>query len=277
MKLYARAKINWGLNILGTRPDGYHELDTIMQSIELYDTITIEKAEKISVICPGIKGENIAAKAAKKFFAYTQIESGANIVIEKRIPIEAGLGGGSADAAAVLIALDRLYNTQLGIRLYEIARKTGADVPFCMQGGTARAKGIGEELEKLSLPKSFALCLIKPRQGLSTKEIFSCYDREGGDHPNIDMLKRGITEGDLRKIASGIGNSLEISAKKFCPQIWEAQKMLREMGAVIIGMTGSGPTMFGILHSSEIQPCHMKGFMMISTKTSDLGIQMIQE
>ncbi|MGI6169367.1 MAG: 4-(cytidine 5'-diphospho)-2-C-methyl-D-erythritol kinase [Christensenellales bacterium] len=251
MVLKARAKINWALKVCGLRPDGYHEVDGVMQSIALHDLVRVEKAAAIYVDCPDVEGENLAAKASRLFFERTGIGGGATVHIQKNIPVQAGLGGGSADAAAVLFALDMLYETGLGRDLDKLARNLGADVPFCLQGGTARARGVGEILQPLSLGQPLELVLMKPAQGLCTREIFEAYDRMGGEQPDVGMLLAGLATGDIDKLALGMGNSLERAARTRLPVIGQLLDKMRSKGISVFGMSGSGPTVFGVVESGK--------------------------
>ena len=174
LKIKAAAKINLSLSVTGRREDGYHNIDTVMQSVSLYDVLTVIKADKITVECGEMSGEkNIAFKAARLFFEHIETDGGAFIQIEKNIPEEAGLGGGSADAAAVLAGLDRIYNTGLSYEtLKALAVRLGADVPFMLRGGTARATGIGEVLEPLPALWDCFFIIAKKRKRFNVKIRF---------------------------------------------------------------------------------------------------------
>ena len=275
MILYARAKINWGLDVVGKRSDGYHELDTLMQSIDLYDTVRIEKRKKITVHCPGVDGVNLAEKAARLFFEETGLQGGASIWIEKRIPMQAGLGGGSADAAAVLVGLDRIYKTDLGDKLLEMGAKIGADGPFCIKGGIARAKGIGEKLEHLPEGKKYRLVLVKPHRGLLTKEVFHFFDTAGGKKPDIATLMKGVCTHNMDLIRQGIDNALHRAGQRLCPEIDRAYDILYSMGAKAVCMTGSGPTVFGIVEEGTPVRQRVEGFQMIYTDTAFQGVEVV--
>ena len=241
----ANAKINLGLDICGKREDGYHLIDTVMQSVSLNDRLTVKKADGITVQCDknGIENENnIAYKAAKLFFEETAIIGGADIFIEKHIPLAAGLGGGSADAAAVLLALDRLYSTNLGDdKLLEIALKLGADVPFFIKGGTKRSKGIGEILTDLKPLKSVYFLLIKQGDKPSTGEMYSRLDAENPDHPDMDATVNAIENNDLSALVKIIDNSFISVNKDFI-----LRDRLLESGAIGVSLSGSGPTWYAI-------------------------------
>lgn len=185
----ARAKINWSLNILGVRPNGYHELDMLMQQISLSDELVFEPADALSLTVGGAPGDESdlvlkAARALAELARQRGMEtSGARICLTKRIPSRAGLGGGSADCAETLKALNRLWNLNFPMEtLLELGAKLGADVPFCLTGGLARVSGVGERIEPLRNPPHCALVLITPGGGLSTPEVFRAYD---------EMVKQG--------------------------------------------------------------------------------------
>jgi 4-diphosphocytidyl-2-C-methyl-D-erythritol kinase len=180
--LKAYAKLNLTLDICGTREDGYHLLDSIFQSISIHDRIQIEKTDEtdIRLLCiPEIYGDNIASRAAELFFLYTGIEAGVSIHIEKSIPLESGLAGGSANAAAVLVGLNTLFDQSLSQReLADIALQLGADVPFFLVGGTCRARGIGEDLEQIQLEHRIHYVILKPAVGMNTTAIYDIYDSD---------------------------------------------------------------------------------------------------
>ncbi|MGN0492406.1 MAG: 4-(cytidine 5'-diphospho)-2-C-methyl-D-erythritol kinase [Acutalibacteraceae bacterium] len=243
LKIRANAKINLSLSVLGKRQDGYHELDTVMQSIDLSDTVYIEKADKITVECGAFGGEdNIAFKAAELFFKESGITAGANIKIKKRIPSAAGMGGGSADAAAVLIGLDRLYGTGLSYeKLLKTAVSLGADVPFLIRGGTARAKGIGELLEPLEPLSDCFIIIAKGEDKPSTGEMFSRLDSAKYNKPDINKTVAALNSGDFAEVLSSLDNSFAA--------LWqesEVKKQLMKTGADAVSLSGSGPAWFAV-------------------------------
>lgn len=250
----ANAKINLGLDIVGTRNDGYHLLKTVMQSVSLYDIITLEKSDKISVKCSDetlpCDEQNLAFKAAKKFFEETKIVGGVKISIEKNIPSQAGLGGGSADAAGTIFALNKLYNTDLSDeRLCEIGEKVGSDVPFCIVGGTKLCEGIGEKLTSLKPVSDMKIVISKGSDGISTIEAYKTYDKlQGIKHPDIDMLVNAINNGE--KFSSLCGNVLELTA--FLATVDEIKETMIELGAENSVMTGSGSAVFGIFDNEKL-------------------------
>ncbi len=250
MKLKAYAKLNLALEVKEKRPDGYHELDTIMQSISLCDIVSIERSSSVSVSmsnpCADEK-DNTAFKAAVLFSEYTE-SGGADISIEKHIPAMAGLGGSSADAAAVLFGLDELYGTRLGTEtLMYLGRKIGADVPFCIMGGTARAKGIGEKLERLTLKKPLWFTVIKPHQGVCTAEAFKAYKKTR--HISIESTAFALQKGDIDMFRRYSGNSLGMAALKIAPDIMRAAGALSAFGKAF--MSGSGSSMFCVFETQQ--------------------------
>lgn len=250
VKAIANAKINLTLDITGKREDGYHLIDTVMQSVTLADTVKLKRATEIKVECSEdeLSGEeNIAFKAAKLFFEKTGISGGAHIFIKKRIPAAAGLGGGSADAAAVLLGLDKLYETQLSYdTLCEIALKLGADVPFFIKGGTQRARGIGEELTEL---KSFTkgwFVLAKQEAKPSTKEMYRLLDSKEHTYIDVPSAIKLCEADDLKGLCSVMDNSF-IS-------VWQESALrekLSEFSPLGISLSGSGPTWFAVFETKN--------------------------
>ncbi|HCD81189.1 MAG TPA: 4-(cytidine 5'-diphospho)-2-C-methyl-D-erythritol kinase [Ruminococcaceae bacterium] len=242
IKITACAKINLSLSVLGKREDGYHELDTVMQSVDLSDTVYIEKCRSIITDCKGISAEeNIAARAARLFCEKTGAE-GCKIKIEKRIPAAAGLGGGSADAAAVLAGLNRLYKTGISkTELCEIAVKIGADVPFLIAGGTARARGIGEKLTPLMPLKDCWFLLAKAEEKPSTAEMFSRLDSTDYIKPDIEKTVNAVNRGDLNGVLENLGNSFEILWSKS-----PLKEMLSSTHPAACSLSGSGPARFAV-------------------------------
>lgn len=245
VKIRAYAKINVGLDIAGKRDDGYHTIDTVMQSISLFDEITVKKADNITVECDNSQIENeknIAYKAAKLFFEATEIKNGAEIIIKKYIPLAAGIGGGSADAAGVLLALDRIYKTDLGDdKLCEIAVKLGADVPFFIKGGTQRSQGIGEILTPLKGLKKGTFLLVKQGNKPSTGEMYKRLDSEDHPHPDMDGVVKAIENNDLSEIVKTAGNSFAAVNNEF-----KLKECMLRSGALGVLLSGSGPTNYGI-------------------------------
>ena len=258
MLLHANAKINWALDTVGLRDDGYHLLDTIMQSISLHDDITIEQDSKLSLSvkdAPHVPCDesNLILRAAEALRRHTGTTAGARITLRKRIPVGAGLGGGSADAATVLRGLNEMWELELPEEtLYEIGLSLGADIPFCLHGGLCRAQGIGEILTPFTAKKQWQLVLIQPCRGLSTKQVFDALSEETSTlHPDTEGSIRALQTGDLAMLAASIGNSLQNVSENLRPEIRQAINALREHGARIAQMTGSGSAVFGVFPTAR--------------------------
>ena len=252
--LKALAKINLGLDVLGRRENGYHDVRMVMQTIYLYDNVTMEKTEEagIQLECNlfylPVDETNIAYKAAKLLMDEFNIKEGVRIVLDKHIPVAAGLAGGSANAAAVLVGMNRLFS--LGLSQGDLMKRgvtLGADVPYCVMRGTVLAEGIGEVLTPLSpLPKCYVL-IAKPGISVSTKTVYEKLDsQEITEHPDIDGIIEGLDKQDIYKVASSMGNVLETVTIGDYPIIEEIKDVMKEEGALNAMMSGSGPTVFGI-------------------------------
>jgi len=243
LKLKAAAKINLVLSVVGKRDDGYHMIDTVMQSVSLSDTVSVRLAKSITVKCNNSiiePQENIAFRAAKEFFAFTQLEGGAHIHIIKKIPMAAGLGGGSADAAAVILALNKLYKTELStIELEKIAIKLGADVPFFITGGTKRAEGVGDILTDIKPLQNGYFILAKEGEKPSTAEMYKKLDESGYERFSVQNTISAIENENQEELCQSFGNSFE--------KLWENDPLkarLIELGADAVCLSGSGPTFF---------------------------------
>ncbi len=253
------AKINWTLDITGTDERGYHLLDMLMQRITLYDTVTIRKQEQ------GINlnsneywlprdSKNVAYKSAELFFEKTGISGGCDIYINKRIPSGAGLAGGSADAAAVFVGLNRLYGNKLTVReLEKLALNIGADVPFMLRFGLCRAKGIGEELQDINMGKPIdILCVMKYREPASTKQVYGIFDQIGSScHPNTDEFLNVLKAHKLDELKNYGGNVLTESAVSIAGGIQENIDTMKKTDAKFVSMTGSGSVVFGVFENSK--------------------------
>lgn len=252
--LKALAKINLGLDVLGRRENGYHDVRMVMQTIYLYDNVTMEKTEEagIQLECNlfylPVDETNIAYKAAKLLMDEFDIKEGVRIVLDKHIPVAAGLAGGSANAAAVLVGMNRLFSLGLSQQqLMERGVSLGADVPYCVMRGTVLAEGIGEVLTPLPpLPKCYVL-IAKPGISVSTKTVYDKLDSQDiPSHPDIDGIIEGLDKQDIYKVASSMGNVLETVTIGDYPIIEEIKDVMKEEGALNAMMSGSGPTVFGI-------------------------------
>lgn len=251
MMFIAYAKLNLYLNITGIRNDGYHTLDMIMQEIDLADRITIEPADTLSVGCAGIPQErNLAYRAAQAFFAHTGIPAGVRIDIEKHIPSEAGMGGGSADAACVLHALNGIFDAKLSFaELSEIGITLGADVPFALHGETCRAEGIGEILTPIRNALHTHYLILKPQKGVPTGAAFRIADSTPQTPPENSILRciEAIEQGDPALFAKNTFNALTAPALSLCPPIGETLDFLRNAPQNICAfMTGSGSACVGM-------------------------------
>jgi 4-diphosphocytidyl-2-C-methyl-D-erythritol kinase len=259
INLKARAKINLGLDVTRRREDGYHEVRMIMQTVNLYDRISIEDTEE-----PGIQiktnlhyvptdESNLCHRAAKLLMDEFEIGRGLRIDLKKTIPVAAGLAGGSSDAAAVMVGVNRIFSLGLDkTGLMERSVRIGADVPYCIMRGTALAEGIGEILTPLDpMPDCFVV-LVKPVVGISTKLVYENLRLdEVGEHPDIDGMAAAIRAKDLTGITSRLGNVLESVAIKEYPVVGEIKNRLTEYGALGSLMSGSGSTVFGIFDDKE--------------------------
>lgn len=246
----ALAKLNLTLGVLYKREDGYHALDTVMQTVSLFDRVFIEKSRTVEVHVTGmtLPQENTMYQAAKLYKEATGC--GAKIRCEKRIPAEAGLGGGSADAAAVLRGLQRQHRMADDKTLREIALKVGADVPFCLVGGTCRCEGVGEILTPFPLGKRLWFVIAKPKEGVSTRELFH---RLPLPRPRVQTLSAvaALAKGDLSSLAPLMNNVLEPAAIELVPEIGTLKQKLLDAGAIAAQMTGSGSAVFGLFESEE--------------------------
>lgn len=254
----APAKINLSLDVTGRREDGYHNLETIMQSISLYDRVTVRKQRSgISIECdfPDTPADqrNTAWKAAEAFFAEYPGKGGASIILEKKIPVAAGLAGGSTDAAGVLKALNKLYGEPFSdVRLVDIARKIGADVPFCLRGGTALARGIGDQLVVLPDFAGISVVVVKPPFPVSTAWVYRNLDLGSlGERPDTLTLVSAIGEMDVKTLASGMRNVLESVTIKEYPEIGRLIEEFMEHGALGSRMSGSGSAVFGLFENDD--------------------------
>ena len=254
----ANAKINLTLDILGKRPDGFHEVAMVMQTIGLHDTLVMEKTErdiKLSINVPWLKADekNLAWRAAELIRQEYGLEGGVRIELTKRIPVAAGLAGGSADAAAVLKGMNDLYGLQLDEeKLCELGARLGSDIPFCIMGGTMLATGRGEVLTRLSdMPETWVV-LAKPRISVSTAWAYQNYDEQGAErHPDNEAIKQAIARGNRKAVAGLLCNVLESVTIKKYDVIAEYKQMMLDKGAMASMMSGSGPTVFGLAKSRE--------------------------
>lgn len=282
MKVNACAKINLFLDITGIRQDGYHTLEMIMQSVSLCDEVRVSLSDNgITVYTEGIEQEkNIAYRAAKAFFEKTGIQGGLEVHIEKKIPMQAGLGGGSADAAAVLLCANELFGNPLSEEeLLLLGNTVGADVPFALKGGTALAKGTGDELADIENRLACAYVIVKPEGGVNTKEAFSLFDRTkkqgGGD---LSACVASLEHADINAFAKNAYNALEPAAKLLCPEINGALTgLLADPDVKCAFMTGSGSACVGICEDEAAayrvkSRLEEKNLQVFIAKNTDKGI-----
>lgn len=262
LTIHANAKINLALDVLNRRPDGYHTVRMIMQSLTLCDTIFMHKTAEPGIILSARNPErypdvtwdehNLIYKAARLFMETYPVEGGIQITIDKQIPSAAGLAGGSSDAAATLNGMNQLFEKNLSLEeLQTLGVKLGADVPYCLQLGTALSEGIGEVLTPLSAAPALYCVLIKPEAAVSTKYVYENLDLTKAKHPDIDTVIAAIEEGNIPKLCAHLSNILEPVARTLCPEVEDIEIRLMELGAQGTCMSGSGPTVFGLFTDSN--------------------------
>lgn len=258
----AYAKINLGLDVIRKRPDGYHDVSMIMQTVNLHDTINIRKTKFNSITIQSnlyylpTDQRNIVYKAVELFSKHHPIRCGLDISLNKRIPVAAGLAGGSADAAATLKGLNHLFQTGLSLeQLMELGVKLGADVPYCLLMGTALSEGIGEILRPLDPIPNCSILLVKPDISVSTKHIYENLGlNEETKHPDIPAMLEALKENSIYKLTPLMENILESVTIKEHPVIDKIKVSMKDQKALTSLMSGSGPTVFGIFdnyHKAE--------------------------
>ncbi|MBQ7867432.1 MAG: 4-(cytidine 5'-diphospho)-2-C-methyl-D-erythritol kinase [Clostridia bacterium] len=290
--LKAHAKINWTLDILGRRDDGYHIMDMLMQSVDMHDTLTIEQAEELTLegtthqlnaahdtdeLSSGVvtyDEKNLVYRAAKLLKDRYNVKTGARMLLEKCIPSGAGMGGGSADAAAALRGLNQLWNLQLSDKeLLKIGLSLGADIPFMLTGGLARVGGIGEEITTLSPAPLLWLVMLQPCGGLSTKEVFTAFDALDPVNirrPRTEDAQVALLSGDINRLGKAMDNVLEGVSIPVRPAIAQAANALEECGAVRGMMTGSGSVVYGIFEKED-DACRTCAEMQILSEKNGWG------
>ena len=260
MWINAPAKINIGLDVVGKREDGYHEVKMIMQSIRLFDRLTLTRKKDPGVrLTTNLKflptdDNNLIVKSAKMLMKEFNLEGGLNINLEKRIPVAAGMAGGSTDAASTMIAINQMY--ELGLsnsQLMKRAVKIGADIPYCIMKGTALAEGIGEKLSTIPKLPNCTILIVKPKIHVSTREIYAGLTLdENTVHPDIDLMVEDMKKKDITSLCSHIGNILESVTIPMYPEIAEIKDFMMKNGAKGSLMSGSGPTVFGIYTDKDV-------------------------
>ena len=260
LKYKARAKVNLGLDVCGRLPNGYHKVKMIMQAIDLYDELEFNKRKDPDIILSvdskdplGDIGNNLIFRAAKLMKEYYSIKEGIEIHLKKHIPVAAGMAGGSTDAAATMLAMNELFELgQTREQLMEQALRLGADIPFCIQGGTALAEGIGEKLTQLPPMIKCPVLIAKPSISVSTKFVYQNLKLdEQTNHPDIDALMKDIREKDFDGVCAHMGNVLESVTIPNYPVIAEIKQQMMRSGAKASMMSGSGPTVFGLFEDGE--------------------------
>lgn len=259
MRLQAFAKINLGLDVLGKREDGYHEVRMIMQTIRMYDQLDMRKSVEQGIHLTTNKKyipvdeNNLVWRAAKLMMDTCGIMEGVSIHLHKVIPVAAGMAGGSSDAAATLVGMNRLFHCGLSKeKLMELGVQIGADVPYCVLRGTALAEGIGEKLTVLPPMPDCWILIGKPGISVSTKYVYTTLDLNTDTvHPDIDGMKKALEDGNLYGITERMGNVLQDVTIPAYPEVERIKEQMKTLGAVNAMMSGSGPTVFGIFDNEE--------------------------
>ena len=259
ISLKALAKINLGLDVTGQREDGYHEVRMVMQSIHLYDRVEMKKTKsphihvETNLYYLPVDENNLVYQAAKLMKDEFKIKEGVRITLRKFIPVAAGMAGGSSDAAAVLVGMNRMFN--LGLKqnkLMELGQRIGADVPFCVMRGTALAEGIGEKLTALPPMPRCPILIAKPAVVVSTKQVYEQLKlNDSTKHPDIDSIIENIRQKNLRGVAEHMENILETVTVRQYPVIREIKALMKSNGALNAVMSGSGPTVFGLYQNEK--------------------------
>lgn len=283
MKIKAYAKVNLSLDVIGKRADGYHTLCSVFQSVSLCDVVEINKADSISVRCSdsSLNGEdNLCFKAAVGFFEKAELSGGADIFVEKHIPLAGGLGGGSTDAGAVLRGLNELYGKPLSEEeLLKIAVTLGADVPFCMVGGTKLCEGIGEIMSGLPPLPDCYIVIAKKGHKSSTKDMYRALDADTDrEKSDIEKIKAGLKKGDLAKAFSGAYNCFESVSDPTA--LTEARKVAACYNTVYCGLSGAGPSVISVFDNPNSSLLTLKeleflGFECFLVSPTEVGTEII--
>ena len=256
----AYAKINLALDVLRRRPDGYHDVRMVMQTVHLYDKLTLCKSREpgisLKTNLPFLPGNenNLVYRAIDLFCKTYSIDCGIRATLEKRIPIAAGMAGGSSDAAAAFRAMNELFHTKASAEdLQALGVKLGADIPYCIMGGTALAEGIGEKLTALPPAPSCSCLIVKPNFHLSTKLVYENLTLDDpAAHPDIDAMLEAVHTNNYKQMTSSIGNILETVSVRLHPEIDEIKKEMLALGADCSLMSGSGPSVFGLFEHRQV-------------------------
>ncbi|GED04113.1 4-diphosphocytidyl-2-C-methyl-D-erythritol kinase [Bacillus atrophaeus] len=266
----APAKINLSLDVTKKRPDGYHEVEMIMTTIDLADRIELTEIAEDEVrvashnrFVPDDQ-RNLAYQAAKLIKDRYKVKKGVSIMITKVIPVAAGLAGGSSDAAATLRGLNRLWKLNLSVEeLAELGAEIGSDVSFCVYGGTALATGRGERIRHISAPPHCWVILAKPTVGVSTAEVYRQLKLDKVEHPDVNGMIEAIEEKSFQKVCGQLGNVLESVTLDMHPEVAMIKNQMKRFGADAVLMSGSGPTVFGLVqYESKVQRIYngLRGF-----------------
>lgn len=279
LRAKAYAKINLSLDIVGVRDDGYHLIKTVMQSISLHDVVSVKKsADEITISCndPAVPCDerNIVYKCAKRFFERIKKSFGVHIDIQKNIPSQAGLGGGSADGAAVLVLLNRLCGDTLTTQeLCEIGAAVGADIPFCIVGGCVLCEGIGEVLTPIESKVELDLCIVKPEFSVSTVEAYRAFDNAKIlSRPDTDTVIKALENGNKAALAGNLVNVLEMDER-----IDKIKNGLVESGAITACMSGSGSAVFGILENLDLPMYTEYNSKVFYARTVGCGVEILED
>ena len=263
MQIKARAKINWTLDVVGKRADGYHLLDGLMQPLALCDELSLSPADDLSLQildAPALSSgdDNLVLRAARALQQATGCRTGVRITLKKRIPMGAGLGGGSADCAAALRGLNALWGLGLSLAaLCALGEKLGADVPFCLHDGPRRAQGIGEILTPFACKRTYPLVLLQNCEALSTREVFAAYHASAIASPDTQGAMDALARDDLDALRRSAKNVLECASIPLRPAIARAKEDLCHAGAAFAQMTGSGSVVFGVFRdAADAQAAH---------------------
>lgn len=256
----APAKINLTLDVLYKRPDNYHEIEMIMTTVDLADRIGLQGTAKGIHIQSADRfvpndSRNLAYQAAQLIKDIFNIKTGVIISLDKQIPVAAGLAGGSSDAAATLKGLNQLWQLNLSLdELAELGAKIGSDVSFCVYGGTALATGRGEVIEELPAPPHCWVILAKPSLGVSTADVYGAFDPDKADHPDTRAMIAALREGDYEAMCDNLGNALESVTMNMHPEVGQIKEQMIKFGADAVLMSGSGPTVFGLVNQEARIP-----------------------
>lgn len=266
IKVLAPAKINLTLDVTGKRPDGYHNIETVMQTVDLYDEVTINDNDsgEITISCNyedvPCDESNICHKAAKRFFDYNKMDvKGVHIDINKKIPTQAGLAGGSSDGAAVIMGLNAMFGTMLNVKeMHEIAEKIGADVPFCLVGGTKLCTGIGTTIKKLPTFRCENIVIAKPNAvSVSTADAYRKVDALNPHPSYTNEMVKSLYSRDIFRITTTIFNDFELALK--IPEVIDLKGKMLKLKARGVGMSGSGSAVFAVFTSSRrAKKCYEK-------------------